>query len=54
MLCLLNTLDNPQRDIYLAGFMRSVVGTFTDDELAIIKQKNTLIFILECAYFAIF
>lgn len=40
MLCLLNSLDNPQRDIYLAGFMRSVVGTFTDDELAIIKQKN--------------
>lgn len=39
MLCLLNSLDNPQRDIYLAGFMRSGIGTFTDDELTLIKAK---------------
>ncbi len=39
MLCILNSIDNPEREIYLAGFMRSVIGGFTDDELAIIKHK---------------
>ena len=41
LLCLniLNAIDNPTRDIYLAGFMRSPLSTFSDDELAIIKQK---------------
>ncbi len=40
LLCinLLNAIDNPERDIYLAGFMRSFAGEFTDDELAIIKN----------------
>ena len=42
LLCLniLNSIDNPERDIYLAGFMRSFAGGFSDDELCIIKQKN--------------
>lgn len=42
LLCMniLNAIDNPERDIYLAGFMRSFAGGFLDDELAIIKQKN--------------
>lgn len=40
ILCLniLNSIDNPERDIYLAGFMRSFAGGFSDDELAIIKK----------------
>lgn len=39
-LCIINSVDNPLRDIYLAGFMRSVPGGFTDDELCIIKQTG--------------
>lgn len=41
ILCIdiLNAIDNPERDIYLAGFMRSFAGSFTDDELAIIKNS---------------
>jgi len=41
MLCLsiLRTIDNPMRDIPLAGFMRSFAGRFTDDELCIIKAQ---------------
>ena len=40
LLCLniLNSIDNPERDIYLAGFMRSFAGAFSDDELAIIRK----------------
>ena len=42
ILCLdiLNAIDNPERDIYLAGFMRSFAGGFSDDELALIKHKH--------------
>ena len=39
-LCILNSIDNPERDIYLAGFMRSFAGAFSDDELALIKYKS--------------
>ncbi|MBE6680876.1 MAG: hypothetical protein E7600_01145 [Ruminococcaceae bacterium] len=41
ILCLdiLNAIDNPERDIYLAGFMRSFAGNFSDDELALIRKK---------------
>ena len=41
ILCLniLNAIDNPERDIYLAGFMRSFAGGFRDDELAVIRKK---------------
>ena len=38
-LCLLNAIDNPHRDIYLAGLMLSPLYSFTEDELAIIKRK---------------
>ncbi len=42
LLCLniLNSIDNPERDIYLAGFMRSFAGRFSDDELAVVKSRN--------------
>lgn len=41
ILCLniLNSIDNPERDIFLAGFMRSFAGGFSDDELALIKKE---------------
>ncbi|MBR3680780.1 MAG: UvrD-helicase domain-containing protein [Clostridia bacterium] len=39
-LCLLNAIDNPHRDIYLAGLMLSPLYSFTEDELAIIKRKS--------------
>ncbi len=39
-LCLLNAIDNPHRDIYLAGLMLSPLYSFTEDELAIIKKKK--------------
>lgn len=37
---ILNCIDNPERDIYLAGFMRSVAGGFSDDEICVIKNQN--------------
>ena len=41
VLCLdiLNSVDNPERDIFLAGYMRSFAGGFSDDELALIKKE---------------
>lgn len=39
-LCLLNTIDNPRRDIYLAGALRSPIFGFTLDDLAIIRKKH--------------
>ena len=39
-LSLLNAIDNPHRDIYLAGLMLSPLYSFTEDELAIIKRKT--------------
>ncbi len=36
-LCLLNTIDNPRRDIYLAGLMCSPLFDFTADELYLIR-----------------
>jgi len=38
-MCLLNTIDNPTRDIYLAGTLRSPLFGFTLDELARIRLK---------------
>lgn len=38
-LCILESIDNPMRDISLAGFMRSFAGCFTDDELCVIKTS---------------
>ncbi len=41
MLCILNSIDNPQRDIHLAGAMRSPIFGFTLDELLIINDTAT-------------
>lgn len=37
LMCLLNFIDNPQRDIYTAGALRSEIFEFTTDELVHIK-----------------
>ena len=39
-LCLLNSIDNPHRDIYLAGLMLSPLYSFTPDELVIIRKSS--------------
>ena len=52
-LCILNTVDNPQRDIYLAGLLLSPLYGFTADELTVIrgirekKTQGPLIFALK-------
>ncbi len=38
-LCILNAIDNPHRDVYLAGALLSCIYRFTTDELAIIKHE---------------
>lgn len=38
VLCLLNAIDNPMRDIYLAGLMMSPLYEFTPDELYMIRK----------------
>ncbi len=37
MLCILNTIDNPLRDIHLAGALRSPIFSFTLDDLLLIN-----------------
>lgn len=37
-LCLINSIDNPHRDIYLAGLMLSPLYSFTPDELVMIRK----------------
>ncbi|MBQ8303307.1 MAG: UvrD-helicase domain-containing protein [Clostridia bacterium] len=39
-LCLLNSIDNPRRDIYLAGLMCSPLFSFTADELYLIRLEK--------------
>ena len=39
-LCLLNSIDNPHRDIYLAGLMLSPLYGFTEDELTVIRRTR--------------
>ena len=39
MLCLLNVIDNPSKDIYLAGLLKSPMFAFTLDELVEIKTE---------------
>ena len=39
VLCLLNAIDNPQRDVYLAGVLRSPFFNFTLDELIEIRKS---------------
>lgn len=41
-LCLLNAIDNPQRDIYLAGLLRSPLFGFTLDDLVNIRTAAEL------------
>ena len=41
ILCLLNAIDNPERDIYLAGCMLSPIFNFTADELYTIRCADT-------------
>ncbi len=38
VLCLLNTIDNPRRDIYLAGLLRSPLYGFTMDDLIALRD----------------
>ena len=37
-LCLLRSIDNPERDIFLAGYVRSELGGLSDEELAVIRR----------------
>ncbi len=39
-LCLLNTIDNPLRDVYLTGLLRSPLFSFTPDELVLIRGSD--------------
>ncbi len=39
VLCLLNSIDNPRRDIYLAGLMCSPLFAFTADDLYLIRHE---------------
>ncbi len=40
VLCLLNAINNPKRDIYLAGLMLSPLFDFTPDELYLIRSAG--------------
>lgn len=39
VLCMLNAIDNPHRDVYLAGVLLSEIYGFTLDELVMIKRE---------------
>ena len=41
VLCLLNSVDNPEKDIYLAGLMRSPLFNFSADELVKIRRGSS-------------
>ncbi len=41
VLCLLNAIDNPRRDVYLAGLLRSDVFGFSSDELVRVRSEYT-------------
>ncbi len=51
-LCLLNVIDNPTRDIYLAGALKSPVFGFTLDELIRVRRcrKNGSLYDALCVY----
>lgn len=38
VLCILNAIDNPERDIYLAGALRSPIFNFSMDELVTLRR----------------
>ena len=53
MLCVLNTIDNPERDVYLAGALRSPLFDFTPDDLLTLRREyseNTSLFFNLCTY----
>lgn len=39
-LCILNAIDNPLRDVYVTGAMRSEIFMFSDDDLLTIRRLN--------------
>ncbi len=41
MLCILNAVDNPQRDVHLAGAMRSPIFGFTLEDLLLINEYGS-------------
>lgn len=47
-MCILNCIDNPQRDIYTAGLMYSPLYDFTADELVRIRQLDRKISFYSC------
>ncbi len=40
VLCLLNSIDNPEKDIYLAGLLASPLFRFTADELFLVRNNR--------------
>lgn len=48
MLNLLRIINNPLQDIPLASVLRSPIGQFTNQELAIIKSSHKKLFLYEC------
>ncbi|MBQ7376402.1 MAG: UvrD-helicase domain-containing protein [Clostridia bacterium] len=53
VLCILNTIDNPERDIYLAGTLRSPIFNFTMDDLVALRRyvkSNYSLFGALCEY----
>lgn len=40
-ICLLNAIDNPLRDVYVTGAMRSEIFMFTDDDLLTVRRLST-------------
>lgn len=46
-LCLLNAIDNPRRDVYLAGLLRSPIFDFSADELFAIAKASSRISLYE-------
>ncbi len=50
-LCLLHTVNNPRRDIYLAGLLRSPLYGFTMEELIALRRTDgTTLYDALCAY----
>lgn len=53
LLCLLHSIDNPRRDVYLAGLLRSPLCRFTLNELVRIRaegKKGSCLYEALCAY----
>lgn len=48
VMCLLNCIDNPQRDIYTAGLMYSPIFAFSASELAIIRNTDRKVSFYSC------